>query len=138
MASQPRRAGRGHRRSARGGGGRPGVVSHKPTREPAGRGSGGLGYASAHTRTEEDPVSHQAGQSPASFYSSPQEALQAPPEELVYVACLHVGTGVDKPDFLAVVDVNPDSGEYGRIVHETPMPNTGDERHHYGWIRRRS
>ena len=54
-------------------------------------------------------MSHQAGQRPASFYSSPQEALQAPPEELVYVACLHVGTGVDKPDFLAVVDVNPDS-----------------------------
>ena len=62
-------------------------------------------------------MSHQAGQSPASFYSSPQEALQAPPEELVYVACLHVGTGVGKPDFLAVVDVNPDSDEYGRIVH---------------------
>jgi methanethiol oxidase len=80
-------------------------------------------------------VSHQAGQSPASFYRSPQEALQAPPEELVYVACLHVGTGVDKPDFLAVVDVNPDSDEYGRIVHETPMPNTGDELHHYGWNR---
>ena len=80
-------------------------------------------------------MSDQAGQSPASFYSSPQEALQAPPEELVYVACLHVGTGVDKPDFLAVVDVNPDSDEYGRVVHETPMPNTGDELHHYGWNR---
>jgi hypothetical protein len=80
-------------------------------------------------------MSDQAGQSPASFYSSPQEALQAPREELVYVACLHVGTGVDKPDFLAVVDVNPDSDEYGRIVHETPMPNTGDELHHYGWNR---
>jgi methanethiol oxidase len=80
-------------------------------------------------------VSHQAGQSPASFYSSPREALRAPPEELVYVACLHVGTGVDKPDFLAVVDVNPDSDEYARIVHETPMPNTGDELHHYGWNR---
>src|SRR6266540_142032 len=111
------------------------AVSHKRTREPAGRGSGGLGYASTHTRTEEDPMSHQAGQSPASFYSSPQEALQAPAEELVYVACLHVGTGVDKPDFLAVVDVNPDSDEYGRVVHETPMPNTGDELHHYGWNR---
>jgi selenium-binding protein 1 len=80
-------------------------------------------------------MSDQAGQSPASFYSSPREALQAPPENLVYVACLHVGTGVDKPDFLAVVDVNPDSDEYGRIVHETPMPNTGDELHHYGWNR---
>src|SRR5918994_495107 len=36
-------------------------------REPAGRDSEGLGSASTHTRAEEDPVSHQAGQSPASF-----------------------------------------------------------------------
>src|SRR2546423_528803 len=30
---------------------------------------------------------------PASFYSSPQEALPAPPEEFLYVACLHEGAG---------------------------------------------
>jgi methanethiol oxidase len=65
-----------------------------------------------------------------SFYSSPQEALAAPPEEFLYLACLHRGTGVDAPDFLAVVDA-----EDGRIVHETPMPNVGDELHHYGWNR---
>ena len=41
---------------------------------------------------------------PASFYASPQEARQAGPEEFLYLACLHEGTGVDKPDFLAVVD----------------------------------
>ncbi|MGH3005186.1 MAG: selenium-binding protein SBP56-related protein [Gaiellaceae bacterium] len=67
---------------------------------------------------------------PASFHASPQEALGAPPEEHLYVACLHEGTGVDAPDFLAVVDA-----EEGRIVHETPMPNVGDELHHYGWNR---
>ena len=67
---------------------------------------------------------------PASFYGSPQEAMQAPAEELLYLACLHEGTGVDAPDFLAVVDA-----EQGRIVHETPMPNVGDELHHYGWNR---
>jgi selenium-binding protein 1 len=67
---------------------------------------------------------------PASFYASPREALAAPPEEFLYVACLHEGTGVDAPDFLAVVD----AGE-GRIIHETPMPNVGDELHHYGWNR---
>ena len=43
-------------------------------------------------------------QKPASFYGSPQEALKAPPEEFLYLACLHEGTGVDAPDFLAVVD----------------------------------
>ena len=59
---------------------------------------------------------------PASFHSSPAEAMQAPPEEFLYLACLHEGTGVHAPDFLAVVDA-----EDGRIVHETPMPNVGDE-----------
>jgi methanethiol oxidase len=67
---------------------------------------------------------------PASFYTSPQEAMRAPREEFLYVACLHEGTGVEAPDFLAVVDA-----EEGRIVHETPMPNFGDELHHYGWNR---
>lgn len=66
-------------------------------------------------------------------YASPAEALQAPPEDFVYVAALHTGTGVDEPDFLAVVDVQPDSDSYGQITHRMPMPNTGDELHHFGW-----
>ncbi len=66
-------------------------------------------------------------------YASPREALAAPPEEFVYVAALHTGTGVDEPDLLTVVDVNPQSDRYGQITHRTPMPNTGDELHHYGW-----
>ena len=67
---------------------------------------------------------------PASFYASPQEARRAGPEEFLYLACLHEGTGVKRPDFLAVVDADT-----GRIVHETPMPNVGDELHHFGWNR---
>ena len=66
-------------------------------------------------------------------YASPKDAMAAPREEVVYVAALHTGTGVDEPDFLAVVDVNPDSDAYGTIVHRTPMPQAGDELHHYGW-----
>jgi methanethiol oxidase len=65
-----------------------------------------------------------------SFHSSPAEAIAAPPEEFLYLACLREGTGVDKPDFIALVDA-----ENGRIVHETPMPNVGDELHHFGWNR---
>jgi methanethiol oxidase len=72
----------------------------------------------------------EAHTKPASFYASPQEALQAPPEEFLYLACLHEGTDVDAPDFIAVVDA-----ERGEIVHETPMPNVGDELHHFGWNR---
>src|SRR5438045_3774117 len=65
-----------------------------------------------------------------SLYRSPQEAMRAPAEEFLYLVCLHEGTGVDAPDFLAVVDT-----EEGRIVHEMPMPNAGDELHHFGWNR---
>src|SRR5439155_2725512 len=76
----------------------------------------------AHMHTQHDK--------PASFHRSPQEAMQAPREEFLYLGCLHEGTGVDAPDFIAVVDA-----EEGRILHETPMPNVGDELHHYGWNR---
>jgi methanethiol oxidase len=60
------------------------------------------------------------------LYASPAEALRAPAEEFLYVACLRQGA----PDFLAVIDA-----EDGRIVHEVPMPNVGDELHHFGWNR---
>jgi selenium-binding protein 1 len=69
-------------------------------------------------------------QNGSTLYHTPQEAMQAPPEEFLYLACLHEGTGVDAPDFLAVVDAVD-----GRIVHELPMPNAGDELHHFGWNR---
>ena len=60
------------------------------------------------------------------LYRSPQEAMQGPAEEFLYLACLRD----DAPDFLAVVDT-----ENGEVVHELPMPNTGDELHHFGWNR---
>jgi selenium-binding protein 1 len=73
---------------------------------------------------------HQGHERPASFHGSPQEAMQAPQEEFLYLAALHEGTGVDRPDFLAVVDA-----EEGRVIHEMPLPNVGDELHHFGWNR---
>src|SRR6476620_10289820 len=66
----------------------------------------------------------------STLYHAPHEPMQAPPEEYLYLACLREGTGVDKPDFLAVVDAGD-----GRSVHELPMPNVGDELHHFGWNR---
>ena len=66
-------------------------------------------------------------------YASPEAARQQPPEEFVYVSCLYEGTGIERPDFLAVVDVHPESDTYGQIVHRTDMPNVGDELHHFGW-----
>ena len=67
---------------------------------------------------------------PNSFYDSPESATRAAAEEFLYVGCLHEGTGVEAPDFMAVVDA-----ETGRIIHETPLPNVGDEVHHFGWNR---
>jgi methanethiol oxidase len=67
------------------------------------------------------------------MYHSPEDARQQPPEDFVYVACLYEGTGINEPDFVAVVDVNPQSDTYSQVVHRTPMPNVGDELHHFGW-----
>jgi selenium-binding protein 1 len=66
-------------------------------------------------------------------YASPEVARQQPPEQFVYVASLYEGTGIDRPDFIAVVDVDPESSTYEQIVHRTEMPNVGDELHHFGW-----
>lgn len=67
------------------------------------------------------------------FYASPLEAMRARREKFIYVSCLHTGTGVDEPDFLAVVDVDPESDSYSRVVHRMPVPYVGDELHHFGW-----
>ena len=66
------------------------------------------------------------------FYPSPRLAAQAPPEKLAYVVTIRP-EGSGRPDALAVVDVDPASREYGRIVGRLEMPNIGDELHHFGW-----
>ena len=66
------------------------------------------------------------------FYPSPKMAMQAPPEKLAFVAMLNAN-GNKKPDAMGVVDVDPASSGYGRIVGQVDMPNVGDELHHFGW-----
>jgi methanethiol oxidase len=66
-----------------------------------------------------------------SFYPSPRMAMQAPAEKLAYVAAFDPTR--QKPDAIAVVDVDPSSAGYGKIVGQTSMPNAGDELHHFGW-----
>ncbi|MFZ5831694.1 MAG: selenium-binding family protein [Planctomycetota bacterium] len=66
-------------------------------------------------------------------YASPAEAMRAPRETLLYVPCLYAGTKVNAPDYLATVDVDPQSGTYGKVIHRAEMPNVGDELHHFGW-----
>lgn len=66
-------------------------------------------------------------------YPSPEVARQAEPERFIYVPALYEGTGIDRPDLITVVDVDPQSSSYGRVVGRTEMPNVGDELHHFGW-----
>src|SRR4029453_12970888 len=66
------------------------------------------------------------------FYPSPKMAMQAPPEKHAFVAMLnpqHSG----QHDALGVVDLDPNSATYSRIVGQVEMPNAGDELHHFGW-----
>jgi selenium-binding protein 1 len=66
-------------------------------------------------------------------YASPEAAMRAEREMLLYVSALYVGVDDKKPDFLATVDVDPDSPTYSKVVHRLPMPHVGDELHHFGW-----
>ncbi len=64
------------------------------------------------------------------YYPSSRMAMQAPPEEHAYVAVLNPN---GRPDALAVMDVDPDSSTYNRVVGRVDMPGMGDELHHFGW-----
>jgi selenium-binding protein 1 len=66
-------------------------------------------------------------------FATLEDARKSPPEKLAYVIGLYAGTGIEKPDFLATVDLDPGSKTYSQIVHRLPMPNVGDELHHFGW-----
>ncbi len=66
-------------------------------------------------------------------YASPEEAMQAPPETLLYTVALYDNTAIEKPGYLATIDVDPASPSYSRVIARTPVPNLGDELHHFGW-----
>lgn len=66
-------------------------------------------------------------------YASPADAMKAPRESLAYVPAIFAGTGIEKPDYLATIDVDPKSRAYGQVIHRLPMPQVGDELHHFGW-----
>ena len=65
------------------------------------------------------------------FYPSPRMAMKAPPEKRAYVAVFDPARR--KPDTIAVVDVDPGSSTYSRVVGSVEMSSIGDELHHFGW-----
>lgn len=66
-------------------------------------------------------------------YATPREAAKSERETLIYVPGIYAGTGIDRPDYLATVDCDPESKSYAKVIHRLPMPNVGDELHHFGW-----
>ena len=65
------------------------------------------------------------------FYPSARLAMEAPQERLAYVAVLNPDSG--EPDAMTVVDCDPNSPTYSRVVSSVPMPHVDDELHHFGW-----
>jgi methanethiol oxidase len=67
-------------------------------------------------------------------YPSPKEAMEkVEREKVLYTMTLYVGTDVEKPGYLATVEVGSESSTYSQVVHRTTMPNLGDELHLFGW-----
>jgi selenium-binding protein 1 len=89
---------------------------------PAGRRLAGQAHADDRTEL-----------SGARTFASPADAIAAPPESLAYVVATYAGTGVQQPDYLATVDLDPNSKTYSEVTHRLSMPVPGDELHHFGW-----
>lgn len=66
-------------------------------------------------------------------YASPEAAVKAEREKVLYATALYTGTGIEEPDYLATIDVDPNSPTYSQIIHRLSMPYIGDELHHFGW-----
>ena len=60
----------------------------------------------------------------AAFTTSPQE-------KIVYLPCIIPDK--DRPDYLATVDVDPESPTYSTVISRLHFPYIGDEIHHTGW-----
>jgi selenium-binding protein 1 len=66
-------------------------------------------------------------------YASPTEAMKSPREKIAYVTATYAGTPIKNADYLALVDLNPESATYSQVTHRVELPKLGDELHHFGW-----
>lgn len=62
-------------------------------------------------------------------YASPQDAIKAPHEKLLYLPCIVIG----KQDYLATIDADPTSPTYSSVIHRVQVNSVDDELHHTGW-----
>jgi selenium-binding protein 1 len=66
-------------------------------------------------------------------YKSPNDAIKAPRERLLYTVIVYCGDKPNQPDGLATIDADPESPTYTKILNILKMPYSGDELHHFGW-----
>ncbi|CAG5133881.1 unnamed protein product [Candidula unifasciata] len=68
-------------------------------------------------------------------YASPKEAMKkGPREKILYMPCIVPQEQKKlKADYLATIDVDPDSQTYCKVIHRLVMPFLEDELHHSGW-----
>jgi selenium-binding protein 1 len=68
---------------------------------------------------------------PAETCLSPYVKRLDRPEKVLYVFC--VDADAKDNDFLAVVDVQPESKTYGEITYQLDLGSSGNETHHFGF-----
>ncbi|XP_050405614.2 methanethiol oxidase [Patella vulgata] len=67
-------------------------------------------------------------------YATPLKAMSGPREKLVYIPCIIPPDDRHRrADYLATVDIDPQSSYYCQVIHRLPMTYKGDEVHHTGW-----
>jgi selenium-binding protein 1 len=74
----------------------------------------------------------------AAFSDAPAETCMSPfvkrldrPEKYLYVFC--VDADAKDNDFLAVIDVAPESPKYGQVLYQLDLGSSGNETHHFGY-----
>jgi len=51
--------------------------------------------------------------------------MQAESEKVLYAIALYTGTGIEEPDYLATVDVDPSSPTpFSNLMHRLRLPST--------------
>src|SRR3954469_9580177 len=86
-----------------------------------------------NTMTPAHESQHEAHAACGPGYASPLAAMHAEREKVLYTVALYGGTGIQAPDYLATVDVDPASPTYSQVIARTPVSSIDDELHHCGW-----
>lgn len=58
-------------------------------------------------------------------YASPADAVKALRETLLYTIAIYTETGIQKPDYLATVDVDPESPTCSQVITVLRCPASG-------------